>query len=99
MRQLRRGLVRPEARLDLHGSTRAEVLEKVRLFLEDAVYQRKKVVLIITGGGKNSSGEPVLRREVERYLSRDVKAWVVEWDRAPRRLGGDGALVVFLKGA
>ncbi len=99
MKQLRQGLVRPEARLDLHGLTRDEVRGKVRSFLEDAVHHRKKVVLIITGWGKNSPGEPVLRQEVERYLSLDAKAWVVEWGRAPRQLGGDGALVVFLKGS
>ena len=99
MKLLRQGKLQPEARLDLHGATREEVRGKVRFFLEDAAYQRKKVVLIITGWGKNSKTEPVLRREVERYLSLDAKAWVVEWGRAPRALGGEGALVVFLKGS
>jgi DNA-nicking Smr family endonuclease len=99
MKLLRQGKLSPEARLDLHGATREEVRSKVRFFLEDAAYQCKKVVLIITGWGKNSKTEPVLRREVERYLSLDAKAWVVEWGRAPQTLGGEGALVVFLKGS
>jgi DNA-nicking Smr family endonuclease len=98
MKQLRQGVLQPEGRLDLHGLTREEARSRVRFFLEDASYQQKKVVLIITGWGKNSAGEPVLRQEIERYLSLDAKAWVVEWGRAPRQLGGDGALVVFLKG-
>lgn len=99
MKQLRQGSLQPEARLDLHGVTRDEVRSRVRFFLEDAAYHKKKVVLIITGWGKNSAGEPVLRQEVERYLALDAKAWVVEWGRAPRHLGGEGALVVFLKGS
>lgn len=99
MKQLRQGVLQPEDRLDLHGLTREEARARVRFFLEDASYQQKKVVLIITGWGKNSPGEPVLRQEIERYLSLDAKAWVVEWGRAPRQLGGEGALVVFLKGS
>lgn len=99
MKQLRQGVLQPEGRLDLHGLTREEARARVRFFLEDASYQQKKVVLIITGWGKNSPGEPVLRQEIERYLSLDAKAWVVEWGRAPRQLGGEGALVVFLKGS
>lgn len=99
MKQLRQGSLQPEARLDLHGVTRDEVRSRVRFFLEDAAYHKKKVGLIITGWGKNSAGEPVLRQEVERYLALDAKAWVVEWGRAPRHLGGEGALVVFLKGS
>lgn len=99
MKQLRQGTLQPEARLDLHGLTRDQVRSRVRFFLEDAAHHKKKVVLIITGWGKNSSAEPVVRLEVERYLALDAKAWVVEYGRAPRQLGGEGALVVFLKGS
>lgn len=99
MKQLRQGTLQPQARLDLHGVTRDQVRARVRFFLEDAAYHQNKVVLIITGWGKNSSGEPVVRMEVERYLALDAKAWVVEWARAPQHLGGEGALVVFLKGS
>jgi DNA-nicking Smr family endonuclease len=98
MKQLRQGRLFPEAKLDLHGLTRKEAREKVRYFLEDSVYQGKKTVLVVTGRGKGSGGEPVLRAEVECYLSLDAGAWVIEWGRAPRQYGGNGALVVFLKG-
>ncbi len=98
MRQLRQGKLAPEAKLDLHGLTRQEAREKVRFFLEDATFQGLKTVLVITGRGKGSSDGPVLRQFMEGYLSSDAKAWVVEWGRAPARYGGEGALVVFLKG-
>lgn len=98
MRQLRQGKRSPEARLDLHGLTRQEARDKVRFFLEDAVFHGFKTVLIITGRGKGSADGPVLRDFMEGYLSREARAWVVEWGRAPARYGGEGALVVFLKG-
>ncbi len=98
MRQLRQGKLTPEAKLDLHGLNRQEAREKVRFFLEDAVFHGLKTVLVITGRGKGSSDGPVLRTFMEGYLSKEAKAWVLEWDRAPARYGGDGALVVFLKG-
>jgi DNA-nicking Smr family endonuclease len=98
MRQLRQGKIAPEAKLDLHGLNRQEAQEKARFFLEDATYHGLKTVLIITGRGKSSSAGPVLREFMESYLSREARAWVVEWGRAPARYGGEGALVVFLKG-
>lgn len=98
MRQLRQGKRSPEARIDLHGLTRQEARDKVRFFLEDAVFHGFKTVLIITGRGKGSADGPVLRDFMEGYLSREARAWVVEWGRAPARYGGEGALVVFLKG-
>jgi DNA-nicking Smr family endonuclease len=97
MKQLRQGKRVPEGTLDLHGCTRAEAREKVRFFLEDALFQGKKTVLVITGRGRGSAVEPVLRSEIERYLSREAGALVSEWGRAPGRYGGEGALVVFLK--
>lgn len=98
MRQVRQGRLVPEDQLDLHGRTREEALEKVRFFLEDSIYQGRRTVLVITGMGKGSVGEPVLRNEVERFLNNAGRRWVSEWGRAPRQLGGAGALVVFLRG-
>jgi DNA-nicking Smr family endonuclease len=98
MRLVRRGQLVPEARLDLHGLHRDQAREKVRFFLENGVYQGFRTVLLITGRGLGSGSEPVLRTEIERYLTHQAGAWVVEWGRAPRQYGGEGALVVFLKG-
>jgi len=98
MRQVRRGELAPEAQLDLHGLTRDEARDRVRHFLDNASYHGRRTVLIVTGRGKGSGGEPVLRKEIERYLQHEAAAWVAEWGRAPARFGGEGALVVFLKG-
>lgn len=97
MRQVRRGELVPEARLDLHGLGRDDARQRVRHFLDNAVFHGRKTVLIVTGRGKGSGGEPVLRAEIERYLKYEAAAWVAEWGRAPAPYGGEGALVVFLK--
>jgi len=98
MRQLRKGRLRPEASLDLHGCYREEARSKVRAFLQNRHLAGMKTVLIITGRGQGSKGgEPVLRSEIETYLQTKASAWVVEWGRAPKQYGGDGALVVFLR--
>jgi len=99
MKQLRQGKLTPEATLDLHGMKRDEALNRVRYFLENSVYHGMKTVLIVTGRGKGSEGEPVLRSEVERYLADEGKTWLAEWGRAPKQHGGEGALAVFLKNA
>ncbi|PLX88115.1 MAG: hypothetical protein C0619_13180 [Desulfuromonas sp.] len=98
MKLLRQGRLQPEATLDLHGLLRHQVAEKVAFFLQDAQYQGQRTVLIVTGRGLHSSGEPVLRSEVERFLQGEGRRQVAEWGRAPRQYGGEGALIVFLKG-
>lgn len=97
MKLVRQGKLRPEATLDLHGCTRDVARLKVRHFLENAVYRAQTMVLIVTGWGKSGNGEAVLRDDLANYLRRESAAWVSEWAVAPRALGGDGALVVFLK--
>ncbi len=96
MKQVAQGRLVPEAQLDLHGLTVEQSSDKVRFFLENARHRGLTVVLVITGKGLHSSDEPVLRRAVERQLD-TLRELVVEWGVAPRRYGGDGALVVFLR--
>ncbi len=98
MKQVERGQLKPEAKLDLHGLTIAESSEKVRFFLQDALYQGVKTALIITGKGLHSNDGPVLRQAVEHLLNESQES-VLEWGMAPRNYGGSGALIVFLRGA
>lgn len=98
MKQLERGELKPAAELDLHGLTRDEALSRTRTFLAHASRQGWPVVVIVTGKGLHSSEGPVLRRAVEQLLAAS-RELVVEWTEAPRRLGGAGALAVFVRGA
>ena len=98
MKQLRQGKLKPQETLDLHGCYRDEAREKVRHFLKNRHAEGLQTVLIITGKGNRSpNGESVLRSDIENYLTSHAGAWVIEWGRAPRQFGGEGALVVFLR--
>jgi DNA-nicking Smr family endonuclease len=97
MKQLLKSRLEPEAVLDLHGHSRVDALAKARFFLENAIFHRRRMVLLITGRGRGSGGEAVLRDAMERLLADETGKMISEWGRAPKRLGGEGALVIFLK--
>ena len=99
LRQLRRGTVRLDYELDLHGLTRDEALDALTMFIGGAFRRRQQAVLVITGRGNHSPEEPVLKKAVEKWLRETGKDMVAEFLQAPRQLGGDGAIVVFLKKA
>ncbi len=96
IRQVARGLLKPQAELDLHGMTADEAMSKVRFFLQNSSCRGLQTLLIITGKGLHSSDGPVLRLAVEKLLAQ-MHELVIEWGGAPRRYGGSGALVVFLR--
>jgi DNA-nicking Smr family endonuclease len=97
MRQLKSGAIRIDLELDLHGMTRDEALESIGHFITGAYNRGQKAVLVITGKGNNSPGEPVLQGAVMSWLRETGKKMVAEFAPAPHQLGGSGALVVFLK--
>lgn len=98
MRQLKRGTIRIDFELDLHGLTREEAIEALAPFIEGAYRRGQQAVLVITGKGNNSAdGEPVLQPAVSSWLRDKGRQMVAEFALAPPELGGDGALVVFLR--
>lgn len=97
LRQLKRGTIRLDFQLDLHGLTRDEGVKSLAEFIGGAYQRGQKAVLVITGKGNRSPGEPVLQGAVTGWLREKGKAMVAEFAPAPRDLGGSGALVVFLK--
>lgn len=97
LRQLKRGVISVERQLDLHGLTREEALAALPRFLLSAAAHGEKAVLVITGKGMNSPGEPVLLQAVVGWLRDAGKKLVVEFAPAPREMGGSGAFVVFLR--
>jgi DNA-nicking Smr family endonuclease len=108
-RQLERGRLAVEARLDLHGMRQRDAHAALRRFLKAAHGKGLRHVLVITGKG----GEPdtrrsfyeedergVLRQAVPHWLAApDLASLVGSYSAAPRRLGGEGALYVRLRKA
>jgi DNA-nicking Smr family endonuclease len=106
-RQLERGRLAVEARLDLHGLRQRDALAQLRKFLKSAQARDLRHVLVITGKGTEQAAAKsfyeaeergVLRQAVPRWLTEpDFASLVVSFASAPRRLGGEGALYVRLR--
>lgn len=102
--RLRRGQLKPEARIDLHGMTAARAHAALTGFVFNAHASGLRLVLVITGKGRPGedfmSGESaggVLRRSVPHWLSLPpLTHKVLQLAPAHRRHGGDGAFYVYL---
>lgn len=109
-RKARRGRLRPERALDLHGLTQAAARTRLEAFLEGAARDGLRCVLVITGkdAGRDSGGgnAPYADKAPRGVLNRRFRDWLAE---APLRAlvsraspaapadGGSGAFYVFLK--
>lgn len=96
--RLKRGRLGIDARLDLHGMTRAAAQDALMGFLDRAQARDCRCVLVITGKGSRGSDGGVLRGEVPRWLNLPhVRGKVVAITQAQQRHGGGGAYYVLLR--
>lgn len=107
--RLKRGLLEPQARLDLHGLTEDAAHRALAIFLRSASARGLRLVVVITGKGKQTPApdEPfemnyerrgVLKQMTPRWLSEpELSRFVADVRSAHRKHGGDGALYVYLR--
>lgn len=106
--KLRKGEMRPEARLDLHGMGQGQARVALHAFIVSASAQGLRCVLVITGKGKTGklasredwySVEPgILKRRVPDWLREGAAApLVLQYTDAQPADGGTGALYVYLR--
>ena len=103
--KLKRGKMAPEGRLDLHGMTMEQAHPRLVAFILRAQADGKRLVLVITGKGKNrDEGLPipvrhgVLRHQVPHWLSVPPLAQaVLQVSEAHLKHGGGGAYYVYLR--
>ncbi|UXX81871.1 Smr/MutS family protein [Roseovarius pelagicus] len=103
--KLKRGKIRPEARIDLHGMTVDRAHGALTGFILRAHSQGKRLVLVITGKGKRADDDGpipvrqgVLRHNVPHWLSIPPLAQsVMQVSEAHGRHGGGGAYYVYLR--
>ena len=89
----RDSLQRPDDVIDLHGKTRDEAIKIVQKFVIDCYQKKFRSALIITGKGHHSAEKvPVLKREVKLWLERNGKSYITDFQEAPSRFGGSGAI-------
>jgi len=103
---LKRGKIKPEKILDLHGLTSVEAKTKAIEFTKINLNLGLRLLLIITGKGKikiNDLNKEGLKTGV---LRKSLKSWLYESDLRPYILGivsshinhgGEGAFYVYLK--
>jgi len=111
--RLRRGMMEPEARLDLHGFTEATAHGALIAFLRSAQMRGHRLVLVVTGKGAKEAdpyapfdlelaarSRGVLKSMVPRWLCEPALGGIVADSRAAhRKHGGAGALYVYLRKA
>jgi len=104
--RMRKGKLKPEGRIDLHGMTLAEAHPALVSFILGSRAKGRRFVLVITGKGRVSDDlAPMparagrLRHDVPRWLTLPPLAGaVLQVTPAHRRHGGEGALYVYLRG-
>jgi len=104
-RKMQRGKLKPEGRIDLHGMTLSQAHPVLMHFILDAHDNGKRLVLVITGKGKDrDTPDPIpirrgiLRHQVPSWLrAPPLGALVLDIREAHQRHGGGGAYYVYLK--
>jgi len=104
LKKIKRGKLKIESKLDLHGFTIEESKEKVIDFILRNYKCKKRLLLLITGKGKRLSvsegwrGTGKLKENVPLWLkSVQLSKYILWFDIANPENGGEGALMVYLK--
>lgn len=103
--KMKRGRLKPEARIDLHGLTLAQAHPALTDFILESAAAERRLVLVITGKGKvrDEFGpiperHGVLRHQIPHWLhSMPLKLYVLQVAQAHVKHGGAGAYYVYLK--
>ena len=107
--KMRRGLIEPDARIDLHGMTQGTAHRTLFTWLAAAHARGYRLVLVVTGKGNPRNDENVswmmsdhgvLKQMVPRWLNEpELAALIARVQSAHVKHGGDGALYVYLRKA
>ncbi|TKD26164.1 DNA mismatch repair protein MutS [Rhodobacter capsulatus] len=104
-REMSRGKLEPEARIDLHGMTLTQAHPELTHFLLSAQDRGCRLALVITGKGKRGADDGpipqrqgVLRHQVPQWLRLPpLGAVVMQVTEAHLKHGGSGAYYVYLR--
>ena len=104
LKKIKKGKLKIQSKLDLHGFTVEESKEKVAEFILKNYEYKKRLLLIITGKGKRLDvsegwrGTGKLKKNVPMWLrSVQLSKYILWFDSASPENGGEGALMIYLK--
>ena len=103
--KLKKGKLEPEDILDLHGMTLETAFPALSSFISRAHSTQKRLVLVITGKGKNTDPgyavpqrNGVLRSQVPIWLKEPrLSSLILQIERAHHKHGGLGAFYIYLR--
>lgn len=97
-RILHEGRFSVQAHIDLHGLNVCEARQAFDGFIEDAVKNGNRTLLVVHGRGLSSPRKPVLKSKVIEWLtSGPWRNWVMAFSSARACDGGTGATYVLLR--
>lgn len=95
-RNLKKGDVTIDAKLDLHGLFLEDAHQRALTFIKNAYAAGHRTVLIITGKGAHETG--AIKNEFPHWLQDPaLKQIILRSKSAHGKHGGDGAYYIFLK--
>ena len=96
LKLMKKGKVRPDSQIDLHGHNLSDAKIKLKSYIIDAYNNEQRNVLVITGKGLNKTG--LLKKEVPIWINeKEIKNLIINCTNAPRSFGGEGALIIRIK--
>ena len=99
--RMKRGKIRIEGRLDLHGYSQETARQALVKFINEAFGSGKRFVLVVTGKWlhtKNIERKGVLQKMVPIWLNEaPTRNQIISFSYAIQSDGGEGALYVLLK--
>jgi DNA-nicking Smr family endonuclease len=98
-KKLKKGKLPVEAILDLHGMTQNQAQQRLIGFVNFAVAENKRCVLVITGKGRRShSSQGILKTKLPLWLAIEpLKSQVITHYAAHLKHGGSGAYYLYLR--
>ena len=103
--KMKRGKLKPEARIDLHGMTMDQAHPELMGFILNSQAMGRRLVLVITGkgkmrddGGPISARQGVLRHQVPQWMALPpISQAILQVTPAHLTHGGQGAYYVYLR--
>ena len=97
--KLKRGLIRPETKIDLHGKTLLEAKKSLSHFIKSSINNNIRCILVITGKKKTLNGSKGLIREnLPLWLKEnELFNYILFHCYAIKKDGDDGARYILLR--
>ena len=102
LKRIKSGRINIEGTIDLHGFSLKEAKARLQLFIGESFQRNKRLLLIITGKGRNSKPnihgkKQTIKTEIYKWISEDFYRDKVQYiSKALDKHGGEGAYYFFL---